>query len=262
MVDFVTILGFLWQDMFLNWLKDLFVMPFTRMEMLWILVPVWLSWFFSEFYQEKVGTSMGNAISNATIILWAAIDCSRQTFMLISAGEVAGGFNIFFRFLLLSFIFLYGLLILVLGLRGNTIIKKIGRIREMSYVFSVFVPVFYNYMPLTLVHVISAIVFFPIFYYALELIDRILPDPKAIKMDIEDVPGAETKNTKHKLSEPENPPLEKQSSYPEQNPPSYPPTQQQPQSGQQSLPSQQTNQRISPLLSNRRKGGGFWDFKL
>lgn len=252
----MTILNFLWQDTFLNWVKTLFVMPFLNLEMLWILVPVWLSWFFSEFYQEKVGTSMGNAISNATIIIWAAIDCARQTVKLISLGEVTGGLNIFFRFFLIAVIFMYGSLILVLGLKGKTIIKKIGRIREMSYVFCIFVPVFYNYAQLTVTHIISALVFFPIFYFALELLDHIVPDPVAIKLDIEDTQGISSIDKKLGPTNPEQPKPEQSSQQPSQQPfapqphnPNYPQSSQQP-------------QKLSPLLANRRKGGGFWDFKL
>jgi hypothetical protein len=154
--------------------------------MLWILVPVWLGWFFAEFYQEKVGTSMGNAISNSTIIVWAAIDAARQTVKLMSAGTITGFLNIAARFFLILVLFGYGILIIILGIRGNRLIQYIGRIREITYVFVIFVPVFYNAIPFSFKHIIAAVVFFPVFYFFIELIDKITPNPKAIVEDQED----------------------------------------------------------------------------
>ena len=232
-----SILISLW-ELFNLWGYTIFVTPFINLNMLWILVPVWLSWFFAEFFQEKTGTSMGNAISNATIVLWAAIDCARQTVHLISAGTLTSPLNISLRFLLLAAIFTYGMTIVVLGWKGNPIIRKIGRIREMTYVFAIFVPVFYNQLPLTFNHVLVAILFFPLFYYAIELLDHITPNPKAIVMDEANPTGSSAPKPNQKqviqlpnettqatrLADPSQnrPPIPPQNQYPPRNPPIYP----------------------------------------
>ena len=240
MAWYIIALDYFWNELLLHWLKTIFVAPFMNLDMLWILVPVWLSWFFAEFFQEKTGTSMGNAITNATIVLWAAIDCARQTIRLISGGEVTGGFDIFFRFFLVSLIFGYGILIMILGWKGNPIVRKIGRIREMTYIFVMFVPIFYNEFPLTLNHVVAAALFFPVFYYTIELIDRLTPDPQAIKIDSE--AAGETAKSVGGIG-----PVSPTQAF-SQNP------------APQARPQQPAQ--TSPLLMNRRKGGGFWDFKL
>ena len=240
MAWYIIALTYFWNELLLHWLKTIFLAPFLNLDMLWILVPIWFSWFFAEFFQEKIGTSMGNAISNATIVVWASIDCARQTVKFISAGQITGGLDIFARFFLVSLIFLYGMMVFVLGWKGNPLIKKIGRIREMTYVFVMFVPIFYNYFPLTFSHVLAAILFFPLFYYLIELIDRLIPDPVAIKMDVEDANGDVSKGN------PAGSPSPQQPSPSYQAPPQRP----------------QQPSRPSPLLTNRRKGGGFWDFKL
>ena len=36
-----------------------------------------LNWISTEIFQEKIGTGLGNAISNATVIFWVSIDWTR-----------------------------------------------------------------------------------------------------------------------------------------------------------------------------------------
>jgi len=183
---YLDIVLYIW-GLFTHWLRTIFVLPFQTTEMLWLLVPVWMAWFFAEFFQEKTGTSLGNAISNAVVILWGSVDCSRQTVALIAKHTLVGFWNIFARFAMIFIIFIYGVIIVFFGIKGNKIIKYIGRIREITYVFAMFTPIFYGAIPLTWNHIISAIVFFPLFYFAIELIDRYTPDPKAITEDAKDV---------------------------------------------------------------------------
>lgn len=187
-MDFVSIGLWLW-DLFKLWLYTIFAAPFLNLSMLWVLIPVWLGWFFAEFFQEKIGTSMGNAISNATIVLWGSIDCTRQTLGLMSDGTISAFWDVFARFVLISFIFSYGILIITLGLKGKKIIKSIGRVREVTYFFAIFVPILYGFIPLSWEHIVAAIIFFPLFYFAIELIDRFTPNPTAIVEDMQDASG-------------------------------------------------------------------------
>ena len=131
--------------------------------MLWLLIPIWTTWFFAEFFQEKHGTSMGNAITNSVVVIWGSIDCTRQTVKLISERVVSGLKEIIPRFFIISVILGYGITIVVLGLKGNKVIKYIGRVREVTYAFAMFTPVFYNATELTLNHIIATLLFFPLF---------------------------------------------------------------------------------------------------
>ena len=188
MVWYITALLYLW-DIFKEWLRTIFVLPFVNMDMLWLLVPVWLSWFFAEFFQEKIGTSMGNAISNSVVILWGSIDSTRQTVKLIGEGAVQGMGNIILRFAVITAIFFYGATIVVFGIKGNEIIKKIARIREITYIFVMFIPIFYNVIPFSFNHIFAAVIFFPLFYFMIELVDKLMPNPKAIQADLEKSSG-------------------------------------------------------------------------
>lgn len=185
MAWYVDIIVYIWTLIKL-WISTLFVTPFQTTDMLWILVPVWLTWFFAEFFQEKMGTSMGNAITNSIVVLWASIDCARQTILLMSSGIIVDFWNIFGRFALIIIVLAYGGLIIYLGIKGNKIVKYIGRVREVTYVFAMFVPVFYNVIPFSFNHLFAAILFFPLFYYGIELLDKYTPNPKAVVEDLEE----------------------------------------------------------------------------
>ena len=179
---FQEIILYIW-NLFSLWGQSLFILPFKNPDMLWILVPLWLSWFFGEFFQEKEGTSYGNAISNAVIVLWAGIDCLRQTIDLMNAGEIFD--SLWIRFALCAVLIIYGIIIIIYGTKVKTKVKNFGRIRDVTYTFAILVPVLYNVVPLTIEYLIAAIIFFPLFYYTIQLIDLKAPTPKALKMDEE-----------------------------------------------------------------------------
>ncbi|MBW2972184.1 hypothetical protein KY359_04070 [Candidatus Woesearchaeota archaeon] len=190
MVWYASVGLYFW-ELFKTWITTIFIAPFKTTDMLWLLVPVWAAWFFAEFFQEKHGTSMGNAITNAVVVIWGSVDCTRRTVFLITSGTVTGLMDIISRFAIIAAILTYGVVIVTLGLKGNKIIKYIGRVREVTYAFAMFVPVLYNEMPLTINHVIAALLFFPLFYFAIEVIDRYTPNPKAVVEDMEESEAAE-----------------------------------------------------------------------
>jgi hypothetical protein len=186
MVGFLVVaVNYLW-ELFRLWLHTIFVVPFQTTDMLWLLVPVWASWFFAEFFQEKTGTSFGNAITNSVVVLWGSIDCTRQTLKLMADHTITNSLNIALRFALIGLIFIYGVIIILWGWKTKGIIKYLGRIREVTYVFVIFTPMFYDAIPLSLDLLIAAVLFFPLFYFGIELINRYTPNPKAVVQDIND----------------------------------------------------------------------------
>ena len=184
-MEWYAIAGLYLWNLFELWIRVIFVLPFRNPEMLWILVPIWLSWFFAEFFQEKLGTSLGNAISNSIVIVWGSIDWMRQTLNFIHNGILIYTADIISRYALAGAIFAYGMTIIILGIRGNKIIRYIGRVREVTYVLIIFTPMFYNVVPFSFELVLAAFLFFPIFYFAIEIIDRYAPNPRAIREDEE-----------------------------------------------------------------------------
>src|SRR3989338_10149689 len=79
-------------EAFVDWLS-LFAAPFSRPDMLWVIIPIWGVWVFSEFFQEKKGTSFGNAITNGAVMLFVGVDWIRHIARDINAGNAAWGFD-------------------------------------------------------------------------------------------------------------------------------------------------------------------------
>ncbi|MBI2136211.1 hypothetical protein HYU06_04010 [Candidatus Woesearchaeota archaeon] len=176
----LAVLTYFW-ELLKTWLS-LFAAPIYNLEMLWIIIPTYLNWIFADFFQEKKGTSLGNAISNAVIVLWAAIDWSRTSIRfygnkLITGWHLAG--NVFSALV----VFAYGAWIVYEGIRARNITHYIGRIRVVTYIVLMITPLIYNSdIPIGKA-IFSMILFFPVYYYLVELLDYLLPDPKSIKED-------------------------------------------------------------------------------
>ncbi len=192
---------YIW-NLFQLWLSTIFITPFQNIDMLWLLVPIWIAWFFAEFFQEKMGTSMGNAITNAVVILWGSIDCIRKTIQLMSEKILTNWLDLALRFGFILLLFVYGAVIVILGWRGNKIIKYIGRVRVITYIFAMFVPIFYNAIPFSLEHIIAAVLFFPVFYFVIELIDHYTPNPKALTEDLGTSSGSDPTTNLNSSTEP------------------------------------------------------------
>ncbi len=174
---FVADLLSYFSGVFFAWL-NLFTAPFAKgnSDILWIIVPIYLSWLLAEYYQEKVGTSIGNAISNGFVGLWVGIDWARR---------LAGEFSLTAVFAGKAFItfamFVYGLLIIYKGMKGKKIAMLIGRVKEVSYLMVVFSPIVYGLVPLTFDTVIGIVLFFPLVYGITGIADKILPSPQELR---------------------------------------------------------------------------------
>ena len=156
------------------WLSLFFITPFQNFEVLWILIPIWLNLIITDFYQEKHGTDLGNAISNGVTMLWVGIDWIRFILRNYAGYEWIVLLKVFFCILLIA----GGIFITVQGMRGKRIAHILGRVRETSYVMLVLCPLIYNIIEPSLNYFISIVLFFPLFYAVFEIIDRSLPDPR------------------------------------------------------------------------------------
>ena len=136
-MSFLSILSsiglYLWALLKL-WLHAIFVAPFENLNMLWVLVPIYLGWLFTEVFQEKKGTSIGNAISNGVIALWVGIDWTRTTTNALIEGTKMTWKQIAGKFLVAVFVLLYGIFIIYKGAKGKALTKYIGRIRIVTYI--------------------------------------------------------------------------------------------------------------------------------
>lgn len=178
----VVFLIFFW-GLLAEWLKLLFVAPFKDFAILWIIIPIWVAWFFAEFFQEKHSTSFGNAISNGAIALWVGVDWIRYVVNSLSSGSMKFGWGVVGKFFISLLVLGYGLLIIIEGIKSQSFIHFIGRIREVTYVLLVFSPIVYGIIRPNWRMWLAIVVFAPLFYYAIELIDQMTPTPKIFEED-------------------------------------------------------------------------------
>ena len=151
--------------------------------MFWIIVPVWINWFFTEFFQEKYGTSFGNAVSNGAIAVFASIDWTRYMFRIYSEGLITSTLGFALKLLVAVAVFGYGVFVIVAGIKIKTIVFYIGKIRWVTYILVIFTPVVYNVIRLDLYTVTAIVLFFPLFYWVIEIFDRITPEPRLYEED-------------------------------------------------------------------------------
>jgi Na+/H+ antiporter NhaD/arsenite permease-like protein len=146
--------------------------PIKQPDMLWILIPIYLNWVFIDYFLERKGTGFGHAMTNGIVTLWAGTDWMRQT---IKGSEFGAG-TITKIGISISFI-IYGLVIMVESAKAKPIAKYIGRVREVSYFAIVATPIFYGVISVDLTTIAAILLFFPIVYGLMEVIDRLLPAP-------------------------------------------------------------------------------------
>ena len=177
-MTFLTLL----QESFTSWLW-LFGAPIRDTNILWILVPIWVSWFFTEFFQEKRGTGFGNAITNGGVSIWVAIDWSRHLTNSLASGDIATDYTLYVKFALSAFVLVYGIVVIVKGLKRKKFASIGGRIRVITYILVMFTPIIYDTSQINLMNIVSILIYFPVFYFLLEIIERIVPDSKALATD-------------------------------------------------------------------------------
>jgi len=157
--------------------------PFNDPIMLWILIPTYLSWFITEFFQEKRKTSWGNAISNSVIPIFVGWDWLRTIYNRFTEGSLTTGWVAATKIVIAAFMLFYGLQIFISGLKLKKRAQFIGRIRVVTYVVLSLTPLYYGTVPFDFVTFISIVVFFPVFYFLVEILDRIIPDSKVLHED-------------------------------------------------------------------------------
>lgn len=162
------------------WLA-VFAAPFEHTDLLWITIPIILSWAVTELYQEKKGTSLGNAISNGVVVLWVGIDWLRQI-----VSDYAGASAAFITKLCISAsVLIFGGWIILHAMATHKKSLIFGRVRVITYVLLMLTPVMYGVVNMTWGLFFAMVLFAPVFYFVIEIVDRIIPDPQAVQKDNE-----------------------------------------------------------------------------
>ncbi len=182
---------FLWKYLVI-W-ASLFVAPYHNLETLWIIIPIYISWVLAEFFQEKRSTSFGNAISNGGVMLWVGIDWLRYLSRMLAEGTIKFGWQTIFKYTVAVIVLGYGLTIIIHGIKGKRYIRFFGRIRGVTYVMLMFTPIVYGIVKMDWHFFIAILLYFPLYYGFIELLDLWIPDPKILEEDEGGARKAETK---------------------------------------------------------------------
>ena len=152
--------------------SEILLAPIRHPVLLWILIPVYINWIIGDLYQEKKGTRIGSAISNGFVALWVGLDWGKQL-----TRDFIFSIESLIQLISVIFFITYGSIILFEGVQGKKIARYIGRVREVTYIIICFTPIFHGFIPLNLYTIIAIVLFFPIFYFVVEIIMVITPSP-------------------------------------------------------------------------------------
>ena len=166
--------------LFWSWIS-IFLAPFKNPSVFWILIPLILTWIFTELFQEKRRTSFGNAISNGIVVIWVGIDWLRYLTNLLSTHEITMHALTIGKFFFSIIVLLYGISIVYFGIKAKEFVHVYGRIRETTYFLLMFTPFIYGILEPTTTVISAIFIFFPAFYFFIELLTKIIPDSKAVK---------------------------------------------------------------------------------
>ena len=157
-----------------RWLQFTF-MWVKKPELLWLIIPVWLNWILTEYFQERKGTGFGNAITNGFTMFWVGLDSART----VVENSAKKGFTLSAVHLgMVSILLAYGSIIMIEGIKGKKITHYIGRIREITYFTTVSIGIINDAIIFDIHSIIALIAFFPVFYIGMEIFLRFLPPTK------------------------------------------------------------------------------------
>ncbi|HIP90662.1 MAG TPA: hypothetical protein EYH22_03865 [Candidatus Nanopusillus sp.] len=154
-----------------KWLNML-IISITNPTIVWITIPIYLTWFVTEYFQEKQETSLGNAATNGVITSYVSLDWIRQ----MVSGNIS--FSII-KLLLAILLMLYGLYVTYISIKRRPVAKILGRVKYVAY-FQIMLTVLiyseYTGIELNLDSIMAIFLGFPFIWIATKLADKYLPD--------------------------------------------------------------------------------------
>ncbi len=156
-----------------RWLQFTF-MWVKKPELLWLIIPVWLNWLITEYFQERKGTSYGNAVTNGFVMFWVGLDSTRTIVENYAQKAVSVSLaSVVMVIMMLG----YGTLVMHQAIQGKKTAHLLGRIREVTYLSTIAIGIINGVVVVDANTIIAMVVFFPVFYIGMEIFLRLLPAP-------------------------------------------------------------------------------------
>jgi len=146
--------------------------PLNDFDVLWTLIPVYITFLIIEYLQNTDETeSFSNPVINGFTSVWVGMSWIKY----LIQNPVDLTIYLVMRWFLALMIVIYGLLIVIWALKENDLVHYIGRVREVTYIVVMLTPIFYGFVELTFLTLLAMILFFPIYWLTLDYLLKKLP---------------------------------------------------------------------------------------
>jgi len=148
--------------------------------MVFVLIPVYLNWFASDYFQERERTEFRNAITNGILGCWVGVEWIRVSLVVHNAEP--NTLLLTGKIIISLVMFAYAILVIKESAGGKSIAHIIGRAREISFLAIMITPIIYNVVPLEWITILAIILLLPMIYGVVEFVEfTILPEPAFLK---------------------------------------------------------------------------------
>ena len=149
--------------------STIFISTLTNIEIIWITYPIYITWFAMEFLVERKEIKYSHSLANSIIFSWVSIDWLRDLYL-------NNELNDYNKLIITLFFLFLSLFILIASIKRKKIAKLLGKTGFFSYFQIMFTPFIYGIIEFNYINFLSVIIFFPLIYIAVYVIDKLLPE--------------------------------------------------------------------------------------
>jgi len=147
----------------------IFISTITNVEIIWITYPVYITWFAMEFLVERKEIRYSHSLANSIIFSWVSIDWLRHLYL-------DNELNDYNKLIITLFFLFLSIFILIASIKRKKIAKILGKTGFFSYFQIMFTPFIYGIIEFNYIDFLSVIIFFPLIYIAVYVIDKLVPE--------------------------------------------------------------------------------------
>ncbi|MCG2868972.1 MAG: hypothetical protein L7H07_02785 [Candidatus Nanopusillus sp.] len=149
--------------------STIFISTLTNVEIIWVTYPVYITWFAMEFLVERKELRYSHSLANSIIFSWVSIDWLRHLYL-------DNELNDYNKLIITLFFLFLSLFILIASIKRKKIAKIFGKTGFFSYFQIMFTPLIYGIIEFNYIDFLSIIIFFPLIYITVYVIDKLLPE--------------------------------------------------------------------------------------
>ncbi|AMD29758.1 hypothetical protein Nps_01500 [Candidatus Nanopusillus acidilobi] len=149
--------------------STIFISTLTNIEIIWVTYPVYITWFAMEFLVERKELRYSHSLANSIIFSWVSIDWLRHLYL-------DNELNDYNKLIITLFFLFLSLFILIASIKRKKIAKILGKTGFFSYFQIMFTPLIYGIIEFNYIDFLSIIIFFPLIYITVYVIDKLLPE--------------------------------------------------------------------------------------